>query len=92
MQTKNCLKCGKPATNFTGHIHMDCGTVIAGWCGDHVGMMRNSHVKGCTHPAHRCYGYYPNHMIETTGEQSKQYLGYRNGELTVLNRDTDPEQ
>lgn len=27
-----CVKCGKPAVSFSGHLHRGDDTVMAGWC------------------------------------------------------------
>ena len=34
MKTKNCVRCFKPATMWTGHIIYKGKTAIAGWCSD----------------------------------------------------------
>lgn len=30
--TTQCVRCGKPATVWCGHVHRDEATVTAGWC------------------------------------------------------------
>lgn len=33
MNTRNCINCGKPAVQYTGHVHTETGlSVCAGWC------------------------------------------------------------
>lgn len=34
-QTENCVICGKPAVQFTGHVHKHTEQVIAGHCEEH---------------------------------------------------------
>lgn len=34
MQTKNCVRCFKPAKIWTGHVVIDGVKITAGWCSD----------------------------------------------------------
>jgi len=46
-KTKNCVRCFKPAVNWTGHIIKGKERIFAGWCDScWIGVKEASHVEG----------------------------------------------
>lgn len=61
--TRNCIKCGKEATHFTGHVHNETVVLTAGWCEECIEKFRNNFtypdaISDCVHLGMGCFGYY----------------------------------
>lgn len=71
MNTKNCIRCGKPARFWSGHVHRDGDRLTAGWCSAEcydAGVDRKKRkCAGCFGPWRRKDGVAP---LETATEKT----------------------
>jgi len=74
MMTKNCIVCGKIATNWTGHIHTEIGNITSGWCDEHHHSNRPISKRCTSINPDSCGGEYDLLEIEFTEDLTEELL------------------
>lgn len=80
MHTKYCVACGSEAIVYTGHIHTEIGTIIAGWCGSggyckNEGRETRPRYPRCSSVnPHSCYGVFQLKEVELREVMTSEVL------------------